>query len=258
MSDSKTIVSIKSVSFSYGKEEVLRNLDLEIAEPSINVLLGLNGCGKTTLIKLMIGSLKNKTGSISFGGKKLDKISFAERAELVSYVPQNIKEDQDFEVIDFLLLAYANSLRIYQTPSNEKVEKAREIADKFHVSSFLEKRMDELSGGERQKVYICSAYIQNTPFIVLDEPTSALDLANQALVISLLKELKKEGKTIILSTHNPNLALHLDANVFLMNDGRIVRKGHCKDMIKADVLSDIYGDNLISSKEAEYDEVTIR
>ena len=93
--------------------------------------------------------------------------------------------------------------------------------------------------------------------MVLDEPMSALDLKNQSLIISILKELKEEGKTIILSTHNPNIALVLDSYVVLMNNGKIHKSGYCTDMIKVEVLKDIYGEKLISSKDTDYEEVTI-
>ena len=130
-------------------------------------------------------------------------------------------------------------------------------ARRFDIESLLTKKLNELSGGERQKVYICSAYLQDTPLIVLDEPMSALDLKNQSLIVDVLKELRDEGKTIILSTHNPNIALVLDSHVILMNNGEIYRLGRCNDVVNVDILKTIYGDKLVSTKEVGYDEVTI-
>ena len=101
--------------------------------------------------------------------------------------------------------------------------------------------------------------LQNSEVIVLDEPTSALDLNNQNMVLSTLKDIvKKENKTMILSTHNPNHALYLDSRVAVMKDGYIIEYGDCKDIIKVDKLKTIYGDNLCYSSELEYQEVSFK
>jgi iron complex transport system ATP-binding protein len=117
--------------------------------------------------------------------------------------------------------------------------------------------MDELSGGERQIVSICRAYIQDTEIMILDEPTSALDFKNQNLVLSILKEVASVGKTIILSTHNPNHALYLESNALLIDKGKIIKNGPAKDVITKNVLSKVYGTNLKYSKDLEYDEISI-
>ena len=131
-------------------------------------------------------------------------------------------------------------------------------ADKFEIFHLLDKRMSQISGGELQKVLICAAYLQQTPIIVLDEPLSALDLKNQALVVNLLKDLLNEGKTIVLSGHNPNIALALDAYVFLMKDGLVFDSGDASSIITKEKLTSIYGSNIVYSKEHSYDEISFK
>lgn len=253
-----TLLEVKNLSYSYKiTQEVLKNVSFEIEEGTINVLLGLNGCGKTTLLKLIAHLLKSKESKIFINGKNINDFKNSERSKLISYVPQLSSNEEDFLVKDFLLFGFVSDLKFYEEPKKEQIEKMYRATNKFDIESLLDKKLNELSGGERQKVYICSAYLQDTPLILLDEPTSALDLKNQSLIVNILKELKEEGKTIILSTHNPNIALILDSNVILMNNGEIYRFGHCNDIIKVDVLKKIYGDQLTSAKEVEYDEVTI-
>lgn len=253
-----TLLEINNLSYSYkNTQEVLKNINLKIVEGSINVLLGLNGCGKTTLLKLIASLLKSKSSPIYINGKNLNTIKNYERAKLISYVPQLSSNEEDFLVKDFLLFGFVSSLKFYEEPKQIQIDKMKTATTKFGIESLLNKKLNELSGGERQKVYICSAYLQDTPLILLDEPMSALDLKNQSLIVNILQELRAEGKTIILSAHNPNIALILDSNVILMNNGQIYKTGSCSDIVKVSVLKDIYGDRLISTKEVEYDEVTI-
>ena len=253
-----TLVEINNLSYSYKiNQEKLKKINLKIAEGSINVLLGLNGCGKTTLLKLIACLLKSKSSQIYVNDKDLNTIRNHEKAKLISYVPQLSSNEEDFLVKDFLLFGFVSDLKFYEEPKQIQIDKMKKATIKFDIDYLLNKKLNELSGGERQKVYICSAYLQDTPLILLDEPMSALDLKNQSLIVSILQELKEEGKTIILSTHNPNIALILDSNVILMNNGEIYKTGHCSDIVKVPILKDIYGDHLISTKEVEYDEVTI-
>ena len=253
-----TLLEVKNLSYSYKTNQtVLNSINLKIEEGTINVLLGLNGCGKTTLLKLIASLLKTKTSEIFINGKSLNNLKNNEKAKLISYVPQLSSSEEDFLVKDFLLFGFVSDLKFYEKPKKDQVKKMHEAAAKFDIELLLNKKLNELSGGERQKVYICSAYLQDTPLILLDEPMSALDLKNQSLIVNILQELKEEGKTIILSAHNPNIALILDSNVILMNNGEIYKTGHCSDIVKVPILKDIYGNHLISTKEVEYDEVTI-
>ena len=236
---------------------MLKDINLKIEEGTINVLLGLNGCGKTTLLKLIAHLLKVEDSKIFIKDDDVNNLNNRTRAKLISYVPQLSSSEEDFLVKDFLLFGFVSNLKFYEEPNQEHAIKMNDAARKVDIELLLNKKLNELSGGERQKVYICSAYLQDTPLIVLDEPMSALDLKNQSLIVDVLKELREEGKTIILSTHNPNIALVLDSKVILMNNGEIYRLGHCNDIVKVEILKTIYGDKLISTKEAEDDEVTI-
>ena len=132
------------------------------------------------------------------------------------------------------------------------------LSEQLGISNLLDKEMGKISGGERQIVTIASCILQDTPIILLDEPMSALDLKNQNLVLSLLKTIAEKGKTIILSSHNPNNALFLNSNVALMDKGKIVKYGLSKETIKLDVLKDIYGNKICYSKDLPYDEISFK
>ena len=222
------------------------------------MLLGLNGCGKTTLIKLLAGLLKEDEGTIKYNDTDLNLISIKERSKIFSYVPQKSFGADDFLVRDYLTYGFVNELKFYESPKKEHLEKVIEISKELGISHLLDKKMGKISGGERQIVTIASCLLQDTPIILLDEPTSALDLKNQHLVLNLLNKISNEGKTIILSSHNPNHALYLKSNVALMNNGRIVKEGLWNELIETESLKEIYGDEICYSNELSYKEISFK
>ena len=252
------MIIIKNLNFNYykGTKKVINNLSVKIEKGTINILLGLNGCGKTTLIKLLSGLLEPTSGEIFYDKKLLKDISIKERSKIFSYVSQKSINSDDFNVKDYLTYGVVNSLKFYEHPKYEHEKEVLKVSKKLNIEHLLDKKIGQLSGGEKQIITIAAAIIQNTPVIILDEPTSALDLKNQNSVLSLLKEIAKDGKTIILSSHNPNHALFLNANVLLMNNGTIIKSGQSNEVIKKEQLKEIYGNSLCYSNELPYNEIS--
>lgn len=253
-------ISIKNLSFFYKNNDGFKidNISCEIKKSSINVLLGLNGCGKTTLIKLLSGLLGSKNCSIQYDGKDLSSMNIYERSKVFSYVSQKQSTTADFLVKDYLLCGFINSLSFLQRPKEEQIGKMKNTAEMMGISHLLLKKLGEISGGEYQLVSIVSAVLQDTPYIILDEPMSALDIKNQASVINMLKSIAEKGKTIILSTHNPNHALKLNANVILMKEGKILKTGEAEKIVTIENLEEIYGDQICLSTDLSYNEISIK
>lgn len=254
-------IKINNISFKYDKktpELTLNDINLNLKEASINVLLGLNGCGKTTLLKLLAGLEKPLSGAIYYDEEELTKISIKERSKRFSYVPQYSYVIGDILVRDYLLFGTANKLAFYQSPGEEEKQLVASVSERLGITHLLDKNIGEVSGGERQIIFIACALIQDTPIILLDEPTSALDIKNQNKVLTVLKEISKESKTIILSSHNPNHALFLDSNVILMNKGVIATTGNAKDLITVEKLTSIYGEHVCYSDELGYREISFK
>lgn len=254
-------IKISNLSFKYDKKairNVLDSINLEIKPGTVNVLLGLNGCGKTTLIKLLAGLEKPLEGNIEYGDRDLQTIKIRERANIFAYVPQQANVTNDIPVRQYLSYGTTNTLAFYEHPGKDEMKRVEEVAERLHISYLLDKNLGEISGGELQRVLITCALIQNTEILLLDEPTSALDMKNQNLVLSILKDIAKEGKTIILSSHNPNHALFLDANVILINEGTIYSEGPAKELIKVEKLIPIYGDKVCVSKDLGYEEISFK
>lgn len=220
-------------------------------------MLGLNGSGKTTLIKILAGLYRPVGGEVFYENDSLKNISIRERAKKMAYVAQRSDKIDDFSVMDYLLFGTANQAKFYQVPKEETKEKVIGIADRLGIGYLLKKDLGGISGGERQIVSITASIAQDTSTILLDEPTSALDICNQYKVLSVLKEIaEKENKTIVLSTHNPNHALFLGAEVYLLNEGVIVNHGTATDIIRPEKLKPVYGERIGYSKDLPYSEIS--
>ena len=254
-------IRIDNLSFRYKANLplVLNGVSMAIEDGSLTVLLGLNGCGKTTLIKLLAGLEKPSEGAIYYGERDLSSISIKERSKTFAYVSQHANVAAEIPVRQYLLYGTTNTLAFYQRPGEEQMKLVERAAERFQISHLLDKNLGQISGGELQIALIACAIIQNTPIVLLDEPTSALDIKNQSLVLSALKEIaKEENKTIILSTHNPNHALFLSSDVIFIHEGGIKAHGDAKNLIKKEMLRPIYGDRLCFSEELQYKEISFR
>lgn len=253
------MIDVKELSFRYQKKGklVLDRLNFSCEKGTVNVLIGLNGSGKTTLIKTIAGLLENYQGDVFIDGENLRGLSIKERAKKMAYVAQRSNAVDDFPVLDYLLFGTVNKMNFYQSPKEEDKKRVLDCAKQFGITHLLDKKLGEISGGERQIVSICAAIVQDTNLVILDEPTSALDIKNQHAVLSIIKRIAKEqGKTFILSSHNPNHALYLSSNVFLLRHGKIVVQGQAEDIINIEALKTVYGEDICYSAELPYKEIS--
>ena len=253
------MIDVKELSFQYQRKGklVLDKLNFSCEKGTVNVLIGLNGSGKTTLIKTIAGLLENYQGEVFIDGENLKSLSIKERAKKMAYVSQRSNAVDDFPVLDYLLFGTVNKMNFYQSPKEEDKKKVLDCAKQFGITHLIDKKLGELSGGERQIVSICAAIVQDTNLVILDEPTSALDIKNQHAVLSIIKKIATEqGKTFILSSHNPNHSLYLDSNVFLLKSGTIVAQGRAEDIINIEALKTVYGEDICYSVELPYKEIS--
>lgn len=155
------MIKVENLSFRYNKDTklILDNISLTVEKSSVVSIIGLNGSGKTTLIKLLTGILKPDKGNIYVDNKDLNNLSFNERSRLISYVPQLVRADYDFTVIDYLSFSLTNRMNINKSPNKEDLEKIAETSKLFNIEHLLDKKINKLSGGEKQIVSICSAFI---------------------------------------------------------------------------------------------------
>ena len=191
------IITIKNLSFAYQKENgILENINLEVFGNDFLGIIGPNGGGKTTLLKMILGLLKPDKGNISVFNKKLK-----EARNLISYVPQFLEIDLDcpVSVLDIVLMGILSRKKIFQKYNQQDLKSAEEALEFVDLYNLRNKQIGELSGGQRQRVYIARALIRKPQLLILDEPTASIDEKSEKDFWELLKEINKNSAIIIVS-----------------------------------------------------------
>ena len=233
------MLTVDNLTFRYNRfsRPVLNGASLQLKAGEIGILLGKNGSGKTTLFKNILGISKPGGGAVTFEGEDLTRLSRAERAKRIAYVPQDIRFGA-LTVFDSILLGRVSRFGL---KSGEKDYKAVEqILTDMHLEEYAFRNVEELSGGERQKIAIARAMAQEPKLMVFDEPTGNLDLANEQLIIEEARRLAKAKNIGILSSlHDLNQALQLGDKFFFLKDGYVKYTGG-PEIITPEVVKDIF------------------
>ena len=232
------MLKVENVYFSYHKNTpVLQGASLELKQGEVGILLGKNGCGKTTLFKTILGIEKPLSGKISFHGQDMLKLPRRERARCLAYVPQHIHFG-DLTVFDSVLMGRVSYFGMAAGPKDYlAVEK---ILSDMGLEGFAARSAEELSGGEKQKIAIARAMAQEPKLMVFDEPTGNLDMANEQLIMQEARKLAKEKNIAIFSSlHDLNQALYFGDKFFLMKDG-IIKYAGGREIITEETVKDIY------------------
>lgn len=192
------VIEVRNVSFAYQGETVLENIDLSVQKGDFIAMIGPNGGGKTTLLKLLLGLLKPDRGSIRVIGKTPRKASPA-----IGYVPQDVHINRDFPItaLDLVLMGKLDPQRGRKRPSAADRRDAQEALARLDMRASAGRRIGELSGGQLQRVFIARALVTRPGLLLLDEPTASIDTRGQAEFYSLLKELNSE-MTILVVSHD--------------------------------------------------------
>ena len=233
------MLKCENLTFRYSRTgaPVLSGASLELKQGEIGILLGKNGSGKTTLFKNILGIHNPSAGSIRFEGENLLKMPRKERARRIAYVPQDIHFGA-LSVFDSILMGRVSYFGL--KASHEDYTAVEKIVEDMHLGEFAHRNVDELSGGERQKIAIARAMAQEPKLMVFDEPTGNLDIANEQLIIQEAKKLAREKNISILSSlHDLNQALNFGDKFFFMKDG-VIKYAGGREIITEEVVKDIY------------------
>jgi iron complex transport system ATP-binding protein len=235
-------MKLENISFTYETSPVLKNLSVSIQEQDFIGLIGPNGSGKSTLLKVMGGILEPDSGSIQFKESLISRINKKLFAQSVSWIPQDHPMVFPFKVSEIVLMGRHPYLSPLSFESNEDFEISRRAMETTMTSQFADRYFNEISGGEKQRVMIASALAQNPEMMLLDEPTAALDLKYQVQILKILKDLNtNHNMTLILAMHDLNLASKFCNRLILLDEGQIVRDGSPEQVLKKDILEQIYG-----------------
>jgi iron complex transport system ATP-binding protein len=241
--DIGAVLSVSGLTFGYtgAGRVVLRDLSLEVPARGVTAILGPNGSGKTTLLRLFLGVLRPQGGSICLAGRPLGRYSRWERGRWLGLVPQDEHIPFDFSVLEYVLLGRAPYLGPLAMPGEADRCIALDALATVGLEPLQERPLPTLSGGERQLAVVARALAQQPRILLLDEPTAHLDLSNQGRLLDIMRGLVGRGVTLVMTTHDPNLAASVAGFAVLMRQGQVLDAGPCGQMLTAGNLSATYG-----------------
>ena len=243
------MIAIKDLYSGYGDDDILKGVSLNILNNKLTVIAGPNGCGKSTLLKTISGIIKKTSGSIFIDNVDLSNISPLDRANRIAYLSQN-RSVPDIAVKNLVLhgrFPYLSYPRRYRAEDREAVDMALE---RMGIESLRDTMVSELSGGERQKVYIAMALAQGSDYLLLDEPTTFLDISHQFQLLDLAKELCSENKSVVMVLHNLESALSIADSFILMDKGKLLFEGSVDDVYSSKLIDKVF--NVEIKKESDH------
>jgi iron complex transport system ATP-binding protein len=245
-SEPDTVIEVHDFSFSFGKKAVLRNVSFSVAAREYLSIVGPNGAGKTTLLKCIDRIQTGGKGQIRVFGRPLSSYSQRALARLVSYVPQADGRVFPYTVEEFVLMGRYPYFGPFSSIRPEDRHAVRDALEKTRTAEFAHRRLDTLSGGERQTVYIAAALAQGAKVLLLDEPTTFLDYRHQAEIRELLVRLNQEsGVAIVAVTHDVNRAVLDSDRMVAIREGAVVFCGTPAEIMRRQVLQEIYATSFL-------------
>ncbi|MFO7991047.1 MAG: ABC transporter ATP-binding protein [Thermoplasmata archaeon] len=249
----KNKMTVDHVDFSYNGKKVLHDIDLDVREGEILSLIGPNGSGKSTLLRCLNGLLEPKKGSIRLDGEEVSQYDPLELSRKIAYVPQIEVKGFPKTVFDTILMGR----RPYMSwkPSKKDLESVNEMIEIMGMQNYALRDINKLSGGQRQKVFIARAIVQEPDVLLLDEPTSNLDLKHQLEVLDLIKQQAQKGISVVIAIHDLNMAVRYSDRVVLLKEGRIHDSGGL-EIITDKNIEEVYGVKVFIGEHAGWMVVT--
>ena len=227
---------------AYTGHEALKGVSLQVERGEFFAIIGPNGSGKTTLLRSLAGTISPDRGTIRILGRDLQEYTRRDLARNVALVPQLPDQDFTFTVREVVLMGRSPHLGLLGLESGRDQDIARRSMEATRIEHLAQRRMHQLSGGEKQRVMIARALAQDPQIMLLDEPTSSLDLAHQIRIMDLLERLKKElGITVVMVAHDLNLAALYADRLLLLRDGQTEQTGSPGEVLTFDNLERAFG-----------------
>lgn len=233
-------LSIREVTIAYQRKPVLWEVNLDIPRGSLVGLVGPNGAGKSTLLKAIMGMMPLLSGQVRIFGK-----SYSEVRQRVAYVPQRESVDWDFpaSVLDVVLMGFYGRLGWFGRISRQHQQKAMEALERVGMAEFAQRQISQLSGGQQQRTFLARALIQPADLFLLDEPFAAVDASTEQALVTILRALQSEGKTIIVVHHDLHTVPEYFDYLVLLNM-RVVAAGPMETTFHQENLQKTYGGKL--------------
>jgi iron complex transport system ATP-binding protein len=253
------MLEVRDLCAGYDGKEVVHGVGFDVGRGEFVCIIGANGCGKTTVLKNLLGLIKPLSGSVLIEGKDTKSLSERERARHFAYIPQVHVPPFPFTVADVVLLGrtpYVTGIAS-EASENDKVI-AYNVMCQLSIEHLAQSIYTELSGGQQQLALIARALTQQPDMLIMDEPTASLDFGNQQMVLSCLYNLSRTGMSVLMVTHDPDHALFCSDRVIVMEEGRIFDIGTPRETITTSNLKRIYNSEVYVTDVAIDDTHSVR
>jgi len=232
----KYVVEVEDMTVAYNIKPVLWDIDLRIPKGVLMAIVGPNGAGKSTLIKAMLDLIKPVSGNVTFNG-----LSYKEERRHIGYVPQSESVDWDFpaNVLDVVLMGRYGKLGWFKRPGKEDREICIDALEKVGMLEFVDRQISELSGGQQQRVFLARALVQEADIYFMDEPFKGVDAKTEVAIINILKDLKKQGKTVVVVHHDLQTVEEYFDWVVLLNT-QLIESGPVEEVYTEENLNKTY------------------
>lgn len=240
-----TILTINNLNFKIADKNILNNISLKIEKGDFISIIGPNGSGKTSFLKNCLSLYKVKPNTIFINGKDLVSYDNLELSKTIAYIPQDTIIDYNLSVEEIVLMGRIPYLDFFEDYSNKDYEIAKKAMLDMNIYHLKDSNIMNLSGGERQKVFIAKALCQQAELIFLDEPVSELDISNQLNTMKLLNTLNKTHNITIISVlHDINLALNFSKKIIILKNGNLIAFETPKNIIELNLVNSTFDINV--------------
>lgn len=233
------MLRLENVSAGYGKVPVISNINAEFEKGRITTIIGPNGSGKSTLLKAIVSLCEVLQGTVYLKGENREKIGDRKFAQQVSYLPQSHTAGA-ITVGRMVLHGRFPYLSYPRHYGKEDYECCYRAMERIGILSLRDKKVDELSGGQRQKVYLAMALSGETDVFLFDEPTTYLDIRYQLELLHLMEQLKEQGKTVVTVLHDLDTAMRVSDSILVMQNGKIVEKGTAQEIQSSGIIEKVF------------------
>jgi iron complex transport system ATP-binding protein len=238
------LLSVKNLRCSYNHQDILHGISFDVPEAGFLAIMGPNGAGKTTLLRAITLNAPHIEGEILYRGKDMRRFTRKEIATRIAVLPQNVQTPFNFAVREILQMArYPHRSRFSGMTQKEK-DLIEKTAHKMDIDPFLDRKVTQLSAGERQRVFLAQALVQEPGVLFLDEPISHLDLGHQMEIFRLLKEVNQSGVGVIAIFHDLTFAYHFPKQVLLLDQGRVHAQGVPTEVLTQQNIEAVFHANL--------------
>lgn len=233
-------LTLENITVSYNGRSAIEAIDLKLEKGKILGIIGPNGAGKSTLIKAVLDLVSIDSGSV-----KILNGSLKENRGLIAYVPQRNQYDWDFpiHVLDAVLIGTYPALGIFRRPKKSEKAWALECLKKVGLAEYAGRQIGELSGGQQQRVFLARALAQKADLFFLDEPFVGIDMASEEMIVKLLKDLRDDGKTVVVVHHDLSRAKEYFDKLLLLNK-QLVQFGSPSQVLRPEVMRKAYESEL--------------